>query len=234
MDKRLIKLLQSNTCVCVRDVAMLDTYNQKIQTNIACTIRTNIDTANLHFIMEKIEIVGHTHKGQSGVIYGTNGISPTITINKGDGQRIAEPVVLGWTRDAKGNVIDRHPVQIANCVTSGKRENTQNYVVEPYIIQRGHGYIPTGCFQISPTITGQTWCHNNILKQAFRIRKLTERECFRLQGVEDKYSDQIRQVVSKSQCYKLAGNSIVVDVLVKIFGNLFIHEIPKFKQLELF
>lgn len=52
--------------------------------------------------------------------------------------------------------------------------------------------------------------------------------------MSDEYSDKIRSVVSKSQCYKLAGNSIVVDVLVKIFKNLFIHEIPKFKQLELF
>lgn len=39
-------------------------------------------------------------------------------------------VVLGWTRDEKGNVIDRHPVDVANTVTAAKRDNTQNYVVE--------------------------------------------------------------------------------------------------------
>ena len=39
-------------------------------------------------------------------------------------------IVLGWTRDEKGNVVDRHPVDVANAVTSGKRDNTQNYVVE--------------------------------------------------------------------------------------------------------
>ena len=38
--------------------------------------------------------------------------------------------VLGWTRDAKGKIVDRHPVQVANAVTAGKRENTQNYVIE--------------------------------------------------------------------------------------------------------
>lgn len=70
---------------------------------------------------------------------------------------------------------------------------------------------------------------------AFRIRKLTERECFRLMGVHDEDSNKIRAVVSKTQCYKLAGNSIVVDVLVEIFKELLTkHEIPKFKQLKLF
>lgn len=39
-------------------------------------------------------------------------------------------VVLGWTRDSKGNIVDRHPVSVANAVTAGKRENTQNYVLE--------------------------------------------------------------------------------------------------------
>lgn len=32
---------------------MLDTYNQAIHEDVACTIRTNINTANHHFIMEK-------------------------------------------------------------------------------------------------------------------------------------------------------------------------------------
>lgn len=41
-----------------------------------------------------------------------------------------DPVVLGWTRDHKGNIIDRHPVEVANCVTAAKRDNTSNYVVE--------------------------------------------------------------------------------------------------------
>ena len=46
----------------------------------------------------------------------------------GGGQN--DPVVLGWSRDSKGNVVDRHPVEVANCVTAAKRDNTSNYVVE--------------------------------------------------------------------------------------------------------
>lgn len=57
----------------------------------------------------------------------------------------------------------------------------------------------------------------------FRIRKLTPRECFRLMGVDDKDIDKIQASgVSNSAQYKLAGNSIVVDVLYHIFRKMFI------------
>lgn len=56
----------------------------------------------------------------------------------------------------------------------------------------------------------------------FRIRKLTPRECFRLMGLHDDEIDKIQQAgISNSQQYKLAGNSIVVDVLEAIFKELF-------------
>lgn len=146
-----------------------------------------------------------------------------------------EPVVLGWTRDSKGNVVDRHPVEISNTITSAKRDNTQNYVVEPTTIQRGRGYNQGGEFKdVTPTITGSMWHFNNVLKLRCRIRKYTERECFRLMGVADADSDKIRQVVSKTKCYKLAGNSIVVDVLVAIFNQLFSKNKTTDKQLKLF
>lgn len=55
-------------------------------------------------------------------------------------------------------------------------------------------------------------------KDNLRIRKLTERECLRLMGVKDR--DSNKMTVSKSQKYKQAGNSIVVQVLMGIFGEL--------------
>lgn len=54
-----------------------------------------------------------------------------------------------------------------------------------------------------------------------RIRKLTEIECLRLMGVSDEDASKIRSVNSARQTYKQAGNSIVVDVMVAIFDNLF-------------
>lgn len=57
----------------------------------------------------------------------------------------------------------------------------------------------------------------------FRIRKLTPRECFRLMGVDDADIDKIQASgLSNSAQYKLAGNSIVVDVLYHIFRKMFI------------
>ena len=37
----------------IKDGCMIDTYNQQIQYDISCTIRTNINTANHHFIVEQ-------------------------------------------------------------------------------------------------------------------------------------------------------------------------------------
>ena len=59
----------------------------------------------------------------------------------------------------------------------------------------------------------------------FRIRKLTPIECFRLMGVDDNDIDKIQAAgVSNSGQYKLAGNSIVVDVLFHLFRKMFIEK----------
>ena len=69
----------------------------------------------------------------------------------------------------------------------------------------------------------------------FRIRKLTPRECFRLMGVDDANIDKIQAAgISNSGQYKLAGNSIVVDVLYHIFRKAFIEPENEEKQLTLF
>lgn len=52
------------------------------------------------------------------------------------------------------------------------------------------------------------------------IRKLTQKECWRLMGFDDENFFRAEKKVSNSQLYKQAGNSIVVDVLMAIFKNL--------------
>ena len=54
-----------------------------------------------------------------------------------------------------------------------------------------------------------------------RIRKLTPKECYRLMGFDDESFDRASKVISNTQLYKTAGNSIVVDVLMAIFRELF-------------
>ena len=69
----------------------------------------------------------------------------------------------------------------------------------------------------------------------FKIRKLTPRECFRLMDVDD---DDIQKIfdagISNSQCYKLAGNSIVVGVLYHIFRKMFIDTGQDYKAGEVY
>lgn len=50
----------------------------------------------------------------------------------------------------------------------------------------------------------------------FRIRKLTPRECWRLQGFPDWAFDKAQEVNSNSQLYKQAGNSVTVNVIKEI------------------
>lgn len=73
------------------------------------------------------------------------------------------------------------------------------------------------------------------VEPAFRIRKPTPRECFRLMDVDDKDIDTIQAAgISDSQQYKLAGNSIVVNVLTEIFRKLLVDTQNDDRQLRMF
>lgn len=89
-------------------------------------------------------------------------------------------------------------------------------------------------------------CDNAALVQ-YRIRKLTEKECFRLMDVDDADIDKIdahrikttlknstvkEKPIPKSQKYKMAGNSIAVSCLYHIFYQMFIAESPKPKPIQ--
>ncbi len=53
-----------------------------------------------------------------------------------------------------------------------------------------------------------------------RVRKLTPRECWRLQGFPDWAFDRAQEVNSNSQLYKQAGNSVTVNVIIAIAKEL--------------
>lgn len=59
------------------------------------------------------------------------------------------------------------------------------------------------------------------VKHNLRIRKLTPKECFRLMGVKDEDYEKIAKNQSNASLYHLAGDSIVIPVLMAIFGELF-------------
>lgn len=53
-----------------------------------------------------------------------------------------------------------------------------------------------------------------------RIRRLTPKECFRLQGFPDEYFERAAAVNSNTQLYKQAGNSVTVNVIYEIAKRL--------------
>lgn len=90
--------------------------------------------------------------------------------------------------------------------------------------QRGRVYSTSG---IAPTLTTKEDSAPKIIKDCdmakkYRIRKSTPTECFRLMGVREAEIGKIQSAgISDRQQYKMAGNSIVVDVLMGIFKQMF-------------
>lgn len=132
---------------------------------------------------------------------------------------------------------DRHGIVIAGRLPSARQQSGRVYSSnglaptlstmqggdqEPKIIQRARGYNKGGTHQLSPTLSSHHWQENHFvsLPQRFRIRKLTPRECWRLQGFPDWAFDKAQAVNSNSQLYKQAGNSVTVPVIEAIIKGL--------------
>lgn len=175
-------------------------------------------------------------------------VSPTLTAG-GEPPCLYEGMeqkCVTYTRDSKGKVISRRLSYIANTVHG----STDCFVAEPKIIQvgnflddkgfenpkRGRVYDINGLAPNIDTFQGggrEPKIIDNFTN--YRIRKLTPRECFRLMGVSEKDIGNIQKSgISKTQQYKMAGNSIVVDVLYHIFRKMFVDKKDENKQLSLF
>ncbi len=202
---------------------------------------------------QKVRSIGNIHpsgNGMNGEVYESAGLAPTLTTNKGEGQKIAIPVLTPDCTDKRQNgcrcksneepmftltTQDQHGILIAGKLPGNHDQNSRVYDTnglaptlstmqgggqEPKIIQRGHGYNQGGEHDIAPTLTRNSYQENNYLSDGFRIRKLTPRECWRLQGFPDWAFDKAQEVNSNSQLYKQAGNSVTVSVIAAIAKEL--------------
>lgn len=96
-----------------------------------------------------------------------------------------------------------------------------NNIETPVAIDEQNKVVRTDGTVGTLTTDGSSPKHNNrICDVDYRIRKLTPRECFRLMGFTDEEFDRISGI-SNTQLYKMAGNSIVVNVLMAVFKELF-------------
>lgn len=176
-------------------------------------------------VMQIGNIVDDTKIGfknpQRGRVYSSEGLSPCLNCCEGGG---LEPKIL--ENNAK-----------TICLSS-KVDGKQPNIAIPQAIKKGYieiepGGVFDGAYPESTTRIGRV--QEGVKNQEFRIRKLTPRECFRLMGVSEENIEKIQAAgISNSQQYKMAGNSIVVDVLYHIFRKMFIDKESEKAELTLF
>ena len=183
--------------------------------------------------------VNPSGKGMNGNIFNPKGISPTLTTNKGEGQKIlieAHTKVICEQRSDEGlrffkdNVCgmirtinsggDKRVIELpCICASRGRNPNNPSSRVAGEPTEQRLEFNIKGTSNTITTVQKD----NYLVEQSYRIRKLTPRECFRLMGLKDDDIDKIQATgISNTQQYKMAGNSIVVDVLEAIFKNLFL------------
>lgn len=109
------------------------------------------------------------------------------------------------------------------CHPANIPEGSYKYLVKEHVYDEQNQYIrQDGCVG-TLTTDGSSPKHNSrIIEQGtkYRIRKLTPKECWRLMGFTDDDFERAEQVCSASQLYKQAGNSIVVNVMAAIIGEM--------------
>lgn len=134
---------------------------------------------------------------QSGIVYEIDGIAPTLRAYQGGNLepkiRVKEATKQGYAEAEIGDSVNlSHPNSKTRRGRVGK--------------------------QIANTLlTGKS---QGVVEPDFRIRKLTPRECWRLQGFPDWAFDKAQEVNSNSQLYKQAGNSVTVNVIAAIAERL--------------
>lgn len=197
--------------------------------------------------IKKIGNIRKKGKSQSGDVVSIDGIAPTMcsTTTQKDPTKIAIPVLTPDTIEKRQNgrrfkedgeemftltAQDRHGIMIIDDQGRKKKQlvpkeisptlRAQIHGNPPKIIQKPRGYNEGGMHKIAPTLSANSWHENNILQDDYVIRKLTPRECWRLQGFPDWAFDRAKEVNSDSQLYKQAGNSVTVPVIHDIARRL--------------
>lgn len=183
-----------------------------------------------------IKVIANLYEGnkQGGRIIDDNAISPTIGANTGG--NLQSKIIQRARGFNKGG---EH--EISPTISSNSWE-CNNILIEPKILsytRDANGkVIDRHIKDIANTIHCKTGLGGNtdsFVVEDYRIRKLTPREIFRLMDVDDADIDKIQAAgISRSQQYKLAGNSIVTNVLFHIFRKLFIDKGNESEQLTLF
>jgi DNA (cytosine-5)-methyltransferase 1 len=156
--------------------------------------------------------VNPSGKGMNGNVYDSTGLSPTLTTNKGEGNKIAIPVLTPDRAEKRQN--GRRFKEDGEPMFTLTSQDRHGVAIEP----TGFNCVPNGTcnqgifVQVSQELTVYAVWYEKY-QCYIAIRKLTPRECFRLQGWSDDYFEKAQFVNSDSQLYKQAGNGVTVTVI---------------------
>jgi DNA (cytosine-5)-methyltransferase 1 len=192
-------------------------------------------------ISDNIIKVGNTNpsgNGMNGNVFDAEGISPTLSTNKGEGIKVKSATKKGYETAQPGDTACNQAVMMGAIRGRGNENNQQlelnkngtsnalttvqkdNVVIQlnqskesggkqPY--QQNRVYSDSGIMTTLDTDSGRKSVFTD-----YKIRRLTPRECFRLMD----FPDTFKMPCSNSQMYKQAGNSIVVTMLELITTKL--------------
>lgn len=159
----------------------------------------------------------------SGVLVGCKAVlSPDRFNRRQHGRRFKECGEPSFTLTAQ----DKHGVCLSDCSACSRTMKLKQATEQ--------GYAEAACgdsinlmFPDSKTRRGrvgksvaktlETSCNQGVpFVGCGRIRRLTPRECWRLQGFSDEMFDRARAVNSDNQLYRQAGNSVTINVVYAI------------------
>ncbi|MEI4428790.1 DNA cytosine methyltransferase, partial [Enterococcus faecalis] len=119
---------------------------------------------------------------------------------------------------------DRHGIMIAGNLPGNHDQNSRVYdssgLAPTLSTMQGGGQEPKILAKEATTKGYSEATPGDVVTENFQIRKLTPRECWRLQGFPDWAFDKAKEVNSDSQLYKQAGNSVTVPVIADIASKL--------------
>lgn len=127
--------------------------------------------------------------------------------------------ILGNTKNPNGTAQDRHGVMIRVCEAT-KKGYAEATVGDYVNLEFPNSKTRRGRVGKQVANTLLTSDNQGVVTETLKIRKLTPRECWRLQGFPDWAFDKAQEVNSNSQLYKQAGNSVTVNVIKAIAERL--------------
>lgn len=202
----------------LEDGDYIDAYNRKIKKNIANTITTRVDASNETFLVERkaMPIKNNTKQGYLEATEGDGiDISTRMQYHRGTVQKGKAQTITCMGGENVGVVVkDEEFKQYENYITRKNKKGEFNTQCNRAMLENDLSLtIPTGN---TPKVAEG---------EHLRIRKLTPLECMRLMGFGNQDYKAMREInMSDMAIYHMAGDSIVVCVLIAIFYPLLFND----------